>query len=81
MHQTGKIKSAATRGAGGSWLGSAPQAGAFSGFQYRTPPEDPTNPMQREAADKIGGLLWPEIVGDGQGDTDPEDEPDQSGAG
>jgi integrase len=30
---------------------------------------DPTNPMQREAADKIGGLLWPEIVGDGQGDT------------
>ena len=35
---------------------------------------DPTNPMQREAADKIGGLLWPEIVGDGQGDADTEDE-------
>jgi hypothetical protein len=38
---------------------------------------DPTNPMQRGAADKIGGLLWPEIVGDGQGDADPEDEPDE----
>jgi hypothetical protein len=35
----GKVKSAATRGPAVSWLGSASQAGAFSGFQYLTPPE------------------------------------------
>jgi len=34
-----KVKSAATRGPGVSWPGSAPRAGVFSGFQYLTPPE------------------------------------------
>jgi hypothetical protein len=34
----GKVKNAATRGPGFSWPGSAPQAGAFSGFQYLTVP-------------------------------------------
>ncbi len=34
----GKVKSAATRGPGGSWPGFAPQIGVLSGFQYPTPP-------------------------------------------
>ena len=33
-----KVKSAATRGPGFSWPGSAPQAGVLSGFQYLTVP-------------------------------------------
>ena len=39
LASNGKVKSAATRGPGFSWPGSAPQAGAFSGFQYLAPPE------------------------------------------
>ena len=39
LASNGKVKSAATRGPGISWLGSVTQAGAFSGFQYLTPPE------------------------------------------
>ena len=38
LASNGKVKSAATRGPGSSWPGSAPQAGVFSGFQYLTPP-------------------------------------------
>ena len=38
LASNGKVKIAATRGPGSSWPGSAPQAGAFSGFQYLTPP-------------------------------------------
>jgi hypothetical protein len=38
LASNGKVKSAATRGPGFSWPGSAPQAGVFSGFQYLTPP-------------------------------------------
>src|SRR6516162_8086385 len=38
LHLKGKVKSAATRGPGVSWLGSAPQVGVFSRFQYPTPP-------------------------------------------
>jgi hypothetical protein len=38
LASNGKVKSAATSGPGFSWPGSAPQAGAFSGFLYPTPP-------------------------------------------
>ena len=38
LASNGKAKSAATRGPGSSWPGSAPQAGVFSGFLYPTPP-------------------------------------------
>ena len=38
LASNGKVKIAATRGPGSSWLGSASQAGAFSGFQYLTVP-------------------------------------------
>jgi hypothetical protein len=38
LASNGKVKSAATRGPGVSWLGSAPRAGVFSGFQYLTVP-------------------------------------------
>jgi hypothetical protein len=38
LASNGKVKIAATRGPGSSWLGSAPQARVFSGFQYLTPP-------------------------------------------
>ena len=51
LHQAGKVKSAATRGPGGSWLGSAPRAGVFSGFQYPTPPLKIHDATIREAFD------------------------------
>ena len=38
LASNGKVKSAATRGPGFPWPGSAPRAGAFSGLQYLTPP-------------------------------------------
>jgi hypothetical protein len=41
LASNGKVKSAATRGPGCSWPGSAPQAGVFSGFQYLTVPLEP----------------------------------------
>ena len=48
----GKVKSAATRGPGLPWPGPAPQAGAFSGFQYLTPPLV-GHLRRREAVDKV----------------------------
>ena len=48
----GKVKSAATRGPGGSWPGSAPRAGVFSGFQYLTPPERLSDKTVREHWEK-----------------------------
>jgi hypothetical protein len=62
LASNGKVKSAATRGPGFPWLGSAPQAGAFSGFQYLTPPERrlDTTRIYREAYEQAGtadGLL------------------------
>jgi hypothetical protein len=48
----GKVKSAATRGPGVPWLGSVPQAGAFSGFQYLTPPERLSDKTVREHWEK-----------------------------
>ncbi len=38
LASNGKVKSAATRGPCLSCIGSAPQAGVFSGFQYLTVP-------------------------------------------
>jgi hypothetical protein len=38
LASNGKAKIAATRGPGTPWLGFAPRAGVFSGFQYPTPP-------------------------------------------
>ena len=38
LASNGKVKIAATRGPGSSWLGSAPRAEAFRGFQYLTVP-------------------------------------------
>jgi hypothetical protein len=42
----GKVKSAATRGAGVSWRGSVSQVRVFSGFQYPTLPLEPLNGLQ-----------------------------------
>ena len=39
LHPTGKPKAQRRRGPGFPWLGSAPQAGAFGGLQYLSPPE------------------------------------------
>jgi hypothetical protein len=44
-----KVKSAATRGPGVSWPGSAPRAGVFSGFQYLTPPEHADMSIKEQA--------------------------------
>ena len=52
LASNGKVKSAATRGPGFSWPGSAPQAGAFSGFQYLAPPEHADTEMKRHALEK-----------------------------
>jgi hypothetical protein len=52
LASNGKVKSAATRGPGFSWPGSAPQAGAFSGFQYLTVPLFATLDMMRQAISK-----------------------------
>jgi hypothetical protein len=49
----GKVKSAATKGPGSSWLGSASQAGAFSGFQYLTPPEHADMTIKEQALARI----------------------------
>ena len=53
LHLKGKVKSAATRGPGVSWLGSAPQARVFIGFQYPTPPLQFTRPADQLAANVI----------------------------
>ena len=60
LASNGKVKSAATRGPGFSWPGSAPQAGAFSGFQYLTPPERASTEAKRKALD----AAYTEIVTD-----------------
>src|ERR1017187_3699318 len=44
LASNGKVKSAATRGPGFSWPGSAPQAAVFSGFQYLTVPLNTSYP-------------------------------------
>ena len=57
LASNGKVKSAATRGPGFSWPGSAPQAGAFSGFQYLAPPEVGDG-RRRDAVDKVTALQF-----------------------
>lgn len=58
LASNGKVKSAATRGPGLSWPGSAPQAGAFSGFQYLTVPLVKfTRPADQRAAAVIPSQL------------------------
>jgi hypothetical protein len=53
----GKVKSAATKGPGGSCLGSAPRAGAFSWFQYLTVPLHRSTGKDRAAAEHVAGVL------------------------
>src|SRR5712691_5237953 len=52
LASNGKVKSAATRGPCLSCLGSAPQAGVFSGFQYLTVPLI-TESRIRSAIDRV----------------------------
>jgi hypothetical protein len=52
-----KVKSAAMRGPGFSWPGSAPQAGVFSGFQYLTVPLV-GEARRREAVDKVTAMQF-----------------------
>jgi hypothetical protein len=51
-----KVKSAATRGPGVSWPGSAPRAGVFSGFQYLTPPEHTLPDADETALDALAKI-------------------------
>ena len=53
----GKVKGAATRGPGVSWLGSAPQARVFSGFQYLTPPLSVAVELALSAAEAVARLV------------------------
>ena len=53
LASNGKVKSAATRGPGFSWPGSAPQAGAFSGFQYLAPPETIREAFDRYQSQRV----------------------------
>jgi hypothetical protein len=53
----GKVKNAATRGPGFSWPGSAPQAGAFSGFQYLTVPLEVAEELADAAAAALAAFI------------------------
>ena len=55
LASNGKVKSAATRGPGFPWPGSAPRAGAFSGLQYLTPPLALAAPAVRAAYEEAMG--------------------------
>jgi hypothetical protein len=61
LASNGKVKSAATRGPGGSWLGSAPRVGVFSGFQYLTVPLHLTAEDARAALEKAGWFTGKDV--------------------
>jgi hypothetical protein len=48
----GESQKRSDEGPGVSWLGSAPQARVFSGFQYLTPPEHADMQQKQEAIEK-----------------------------
>jgi hypothetical protein len=65
LASNGKAKIAATRGPGTPWLGFAPRAGVFSGFQYPTPPlvgeerrRDAVDKVTAMSFDRHGNRIW-----------------------
>jgi hypothetical protein len=64
LASNGKVKSAATRGPGLSWPGSAPQAEVFSGFQYPTPPLRADAEAKRKAIENAYEPLTPDAFPD-----------------